>query len=127
MPVIGNLKKLKILSFCGSDIEMLPEELRHLTKLRWKPWDWGSRSKTSRVLKISHNTNEDENILQYLKGIEELELGEVPGATNLFDALDRNGSFPTLKHLVVDLILVVHVLLNLVMPCPYWSPWMLGS
>ncbi|KAK2640397.1 hypothetical protein Ddye_028192 [Dipteronia dyeriana] len=188
---IGSLNKLKILSFSGSDIEKLPEEMRHLTKLRlidltncsklsiippnvmsnlkklealymgnsfihweperpkiersnvsidelkhlcyltmleihipdakmlkglryqklekykifigdkWESWHWSSPSKTSRMLKLSLKTNEDENILQYLKGIEELELGELPGATNLFDALDRNG-FPTLKHLDVD-------------------------
>ncbi|KAL5783737.1 hypothetical protein ACOSP7_008766 [Xanthoceras sorbifolium] len=32
--IIGDLKKLEILSFCGSRIEKLPEQVRHLTRLR---------------------------------------------------------------------------------------------
>ncbi|KAK3210949.1 hypothetical protein Dsin_015655 [Dipteronia sinensis] len=32
--LIGNLRKLEILSFCGSDIEKLPEEMCQLTRLR---------------------------------------------------------------------------------------------
>ncbi|KAK2640402.1 hypothetical protein Ddye_028197 [Dipteronia dyeriana] len=187
--VIGDLKKLEILSFYGSNINKLPEELCILTRLRlldlsdcsklsvihpkvmssfsklealymgntsiqweverpniersnisidelkhlryltlleihipnpkmskgllstklerykifvgdkWYQSSWRLHSKTSRVLKISLDTTKD-GIISQLKGIEELELGEVLGVTNLLDALDRS-CFPTLKHLNV--------------------------
>ncbi|TXG62273.1 hypothetical protein EZV62_013636 [Acer yangbiense] len=83
--LIGNLKKLEILSFRGSDIEKLPEEMCQLTRLRLL-----NLTDCSKLSVIPPN----------LKGIEELELGEVPGVTNLLDALDRN-DFPTLKHLTI--------------------------
>ncbi|KAL5770572.1 hypothetical protein ACOSP7_014726 [Xanthoceras sorbifolium] len=61
-------------------------------------WYWKFHSKTSRMLKLSLDTNEDGTISK-LKGIKELELGELLGARSLLDDLDRN-DFSTLKHLI---------------------------
>ncbi|KAL5834352.1 hypothetical protein ACOSQ4_013849 [Xanthoceras sorbifolium] len=62
-------------------------------------WYWNVPSKTSKMLKLNLGSIED-GIISQLKGIEELELGEVLGARILLDDLDRNG-YSTLKHLSV--------------------------
>ncbi|KAL5845722.1 hypothetical protein ACOSQ3_009246 [Xanthoceras sorbifolium] len=103
---LKHLLHLIILEIHIPDVKMskglLPRKLERYKIFigdEWEKWNWNFHSKTSRMLKLSLHTNEAE-IISQLKGIEELELGELLGARNLLDDLNGNG-FPTLKHLNV--------------------------
>ncbi|KAL5786635.1 hypothetical protein ACOSQ2_009027 [Xanthoceras sorbifolium] len=98
---LKHLRRLTLLEIHIPDTKMLKGLLSSELKRykifagdKWNPWHWSIHSKTSRMLKLSLDTNED-GIISQLHGIQELELGE--GSRS---CLNRNG-FPTLKHLEV--------------------------